>query len=83
MNFIQTLVEKAREQKKEPEPVKPDLNLVFVAHCVHAMAMATPSERQLVRRFSQKNWGDLPPEETLDPLPVLPEQKQKGSSGSH
>ena len=52
-------------------PADPDM--VFVAHCVHAMTAATPAAREMVRRYSRHFWGELAPEETYPPLDDIAE----------
>ena len=56
--------------RREP-PADPDM--VFVAHCVHAMTAATPAAREMVRRYSRHFWGELAPEETYPPLDDIAE----------
>jgi hypothetical protein len=72
--LIQTLQEKGKgaPAPKPTKPAKLDPDMAKVAHYVHAMTLATPTEREIVRRYSRKEWGELPAEATLGVLPVLP-----------
>jgi len=71
MNYIQKVMDRAK-QKVAPKPPKPDPDMAQVAHFVHAMTLATPAVRQMVRRYSRKLWGEIPPESSLPALPTLP-----------
>lgn len=71
MNTIKDFLDKAKKAREARKIVKPDPNMVQVTHSVHAMASYSPKTRELIRRYSRKNYGELPAESSLGPLPPL------------
>lgn len=71
-----SILDKVREFQKRgtaavPKPPKVDPDLKKLVHYVHSALTLTPTELVLLRRYIRKEAGELAPESTFGPLPLL------------